>query len=63
MTSNRRNMEFGVLQDDVSDVQMPPAQGEGCELPLTFNIGASVRCNDGRCGKLARVVIDPVTDR
>ena len=38
------------------------AVGEGCELPLDFDIGAEVFCSDGRCGKLMRVVIDPATD-
>jgi sporulation protein YlmC with PRC-barrel domain len=41
----------------------PPAMGEGCEIPLSFDIGADVVCEDGRCGKLARVVIDPVTEQ
>ncbi|MBN1248732.1 MAG: PRC-barrel domain-containing protein, partial [Anaerolineae bacterium] len=42
--------------------QTAPAMGEGCELPLDFNIGAVVACEDGGCGKLVRVVIDPVTE-
>ena len=47
-----------------SDVKsMPPALGEGCELPVSLNIGAAVHCDDGRCGRLTRVVIDPSTDR
>ncbi len=40
-----------------------PALGQGCELPLTFDIGAAVACEDQRCGKLVRVVIDPVTEQ
>ncbi len=40
-----------------------PALGQGCELPLTFDIGAVVTCEDQRCGKLVRVVIDPVTEQ
>ena len=30
---------------------------------LDLNIGADVYCNDGRCGKLSRVVIDPRSER
>ncbi len=33
--------------DDKDDESMPPALGEGCELPLSFSIGAAVHCDDG----------------
>jgi sporulation protein YlmC with PRC-barrel domain len=39
-----------------------PAMGEGCELPLRFEIGSRVLCADGPCGKLNRVVLDPATE-
>jgi sporulation protein YlmC with PRC-barrel domain len=39
-----------------------PTVGEGCELPLNFDIGSAVRCRDGRCGRLVKVVVDPVTE-
>ena len=61
MTDDRRTI---VADDVMSDlVDESPTLGEGCELPLNFNIGAAVRCDDGRCGRLSRVVIDPSTDR
>lgn len=28
--------------------------------PVSFTIGADVSCSDGRCGRIARVVVDPV---
>ncbi|OQB25873.1 MAG: PRC-barrel domain protein [Chloroflexi bacterium ADurb.Bin180] len=59
MASHKRAGFLG----DTDDESMPPALGEGCELPLSFSIGAAVHCDDGRCGRLARVVIDPSTDR
>lgn len=39
-----------------------PAMGEGCELPLRFEINSLVQCEDRTCGKLHRVVIDPATE-
>jgi sporulation protein YlmC with PRC-barrel domain len=38
---------------------IPPAMGEGCELSLDFDVGAAVHCQDGTCGKLLHVVLDP----
>lgn len=39
-----------------------PVMGEGCELPINFEIGARTHCEDGPCGKLVRLVMDPATD-
>jgi len=33
------------------------------ETDLTFRIGSTVRCHDGKCGELEKVVIDPHTRR
>ncbi len=63
MTSDRRSVGASDLSGEFLEQQSSPAQGEGCELPLNFNIGAAVRCDDGRCGRLSRVVVDPSTDR
>ena len=41
----------------------PPVMGEGCELPLDFDIGAAVHCQDGQCGKLQHVVMHPSTGK
>ena len=35
-------------------------QSPRAEQPIPFRIGAPVSCRDGSCGKLARVIIDPV---
>lgn len=43
--------------------EVVPAMGEGCELPLDFDIGAAVHCTDGRCGKLQHVVMHPSTGK
>ncbi len=39
-----------------------PLMGEGCELPLKFDIGARAYCHDGPCGKLVRLVVNPATE-
>jgi len=44
------------------DVDEVPLMGEGCELPLSFDIGARAYCQDGQCGKLVRLVVNPVTE-
>jgi len=44
------------------DVAEVPLMGDGCELPLSFDIGARAYCQDGQCGKLVRLVVNPVTE-
>jgi hypothetical protein len=39
-----------------------PATGEGCALDVNFDIGAHAACLDGRCGRLALLVVDPVSE-
>ncbi len=39
-----------------------PLMGEGCKLPLNFDIGARAHCHDGLCGKLVRLVVNPATE-
>jgi hypothetical protein len=41
----------------------PPVMGEGCELPLVFDVGTVVHCHDRRCGKLMHVVMSPSSGR
>lgn len=36
--------------------------GAGCSLPINFDIGARTVCRDGRCGRLAKLVVNPVTE-
>ncbi len=55
-TQLRRDQMENVSLDEV------PVMGEGCELPLSFDIGARTYCQDGRCGKLVRLVVNPVTE-
>ena len=38
----------------------PPAEGTGMSEAAEYSIGARVDCEDGACGELERVVIDPV---
>ena len=64
MTSKQQGARFvGVVPTADQEEQAGPATDEACEFPYHFEIGAAVRCDDGRCGRLARVVIDPATDR
>ena len=58
---NREEQSYSVQLDQATSP--PPTMGEGCELPLIFDIGAAVMCTDGRCGRLVRVVLDPATER
>ncbi len=41
----------------------PPLMGDSCELPLDFNVGAAVHCQDRRCGKLLHIVMSPSSGR
>ncbi len=62
MTTQGREEEPYLANVD-QGISTSPVMGEGCELPLIFDIGAAVMCTDGRCGKLVRVVLDPATER
>ena len=61
-TSQDRGRQKHAVQVDQATLT-PPAMGEGCELPLLFDIGVEVSCTDGRCGRLSRVVMDPATEQ
>lgn len=63
-------VEVGQNRQQVPNVKIaeqeestPPSMGVGCEVPLSFDIGAAVTCEGRRCGKLIRVVVDPVTEQ
>jgi uncharacterized protein YrrD len=63
MTSET-NVDIGLMgnQMEGTDLEEVPLMGEGCELPLNFDIGARAHCHDGPCGKLVRLVVDPETE-
>lgn len=46
-----------------ADSTQPPLMGEDCELEVRFEIGARAMCRDGRCGKVAKLVVDPATEQ
>ncbi len=60
-TQDHEEQSYSAQMDQATST--PPTMGEGCELPLIFDIGAAVICTDRRCGRLIRVVMDPATER